>query len=928
MTTVLPKPTLVGREVMFSMRTPLGSLGIPCAAVERLSHTPGTQTVGSNTQQAGPCRRFFSCGRTHRGSVRLGVSSPSAELADKVPTQHTPMKHTCCDNKKVVSNDMLDEYLRKNRSKIDDSMRKGVEGSVAALFTLLRIYGLKGSARTDASFHKTVKVWLVGAVAAGSWMKYVKWKLASFFFTFTRQMDVPPPPPWGGDLHFDDASVLACGVAGRFSRLAATGVFRHSFLASILQVKKGCPRPSVTDLNTAALKTVEALCTDHKEPVSGFLLPWGDIPDGGSVEFYLSRLSVMSQLSRTVHELFDGAVYGDAERYRIIFPSTSSANDSSRSKGGAFASLRKMIGLWKMDVLSDTSSQIPSQRSAIRTVPSCVREEHITSTPDVRCDVDLLKLEARHRSLQNACTTYAAAAPSPVKLIMLAESLKSRGITVGSSPLQKSLHPLQKVMWKVLRRCGVFRLIGEPVTARVVQDSLGKRLNDDEYYLSGDYSAATDNLAPWVSSTIANAISDCLKLTVDERSNFLKSLIGNEFVLPDGSRRRQRWGQLMGSIVSFPVLCIANAALCRWSCEVEKQRLIPLANLRMLINGDDVVFPTTLRGHKLWERITAFAGLETSLGKTFLSKEFAQINSVNFIHSSLPVQVDGVRPIHFTETQYVNLGLLFGLKRSGEKVGLDSVADSELTLGTRCRALIGSCPVNLREQVMSQFLKHHAKVLANCGVPWFVPEHLGGVGLPTVVRDVDYIGSDEPQAERFYRWGPSRLDCQIVRRILEPNFRKVISVDGDYVVRTKPRFPVGRASVEAPWKVYRQVLQKLPVPLVYGHPTEQEERSWQIVFTAYCYDAFLSDASLMTEVGERHLKVLNQNRTSWKLAARSPRLPSPMLVKSLSAQKQDTPYLRVDRFSTCYPLPLKDPHVFDEHHELGPWSRRNSFDPF
>ncbi len=95
----------------------------------------------------------------------------------------------------------------------------------------------------------------------------------------------------------------------------------------------------------------------------------------------------------------------------------------------------------------------------------------------------------------------------------------------------------------------------------------------------------------------------------------------------------------MGSIVSFPILNIANAALCRLSLEESdhKRRKFRLTNQAypksgkiapLRVNGDDCL----LRGHKTrlrvsWEENTAFAGLSSSIGKTYFSPIFCTINS-------------------------------------------------------------------------------------------------------------------------------------------------------------------------------------------------------------------------------------------------------------------------------------------------------------
>jgi len=846
--------------------------------------------------------------------------------------------------------------------KLTKDVAKAVKGAVKALFTLLRIYGMRDSPGQSKSYHETVKHWVVGSKLSGSWIKYVKYKLAAFFHARTSQMDLPPALPFHGDVlgFSENASILCCGSAGRYANLLANT--NQSFLASILQLKKGCPRPDGDMVQAAVEKACIALTTTRATRPSGVLLPWGDVEAKFDGSIYLDRPSTELQLRRTVRELFRDETYGDSERYRMIFPSTSASHEDARTDGGAFRSvqtLAKAYNLHRGSELHDTVFTVSrdgkievtdrwrataKRHIGFKQVAGSPEEESISQSGAARhYSMDLSELQERAMVLQIASYAEASAQVSRVKPVGLAEALKVRVITKGMPLIQKALHPLQKFMWRVLRKHRVMKLIGEPCTARVVQAALGAKLNDDEYYLSGDYAAATDNLAPWVSECIADEISAVCGLTGEENTLFRTSLTGNEILCSDGVYRKQLWGQLMGSIVSFPVLCIANAALSRWAYEVDRQRITPLANVPMLINGDDIVLRTTLRGHKLWERITAFAGLETSIGKTFLTKAFAQINSINFLRLEEPVddQVDGkVRSLYFAATEYVNMGLLFGLKRSGEKVGIDSIA-SDTSLGVRCRELIRSCPKVLRERVMGAFLRHHAAMLEKCNVPWFIPEEWGGVGLPTVPVEADYVDYEPGQQEPVYhRWGPRRLDLQIARRIAEPTWTKVQEYDVDAsvihesdvwrerVVLAKPKFPVGRPPMEAPWMVHKYVLSHIPAPLVLGYPTEREKSLWAACYAALCYEAFLSDATLYNgETTPVAMKVLKQNARSWKLARRSGSLPPPMSAKALYEQQPPQPYLPIDSISALYEQPRRGRDiVLPDDVTVTPWSFAGSDD--
>jgi len=272
----------------------------------------------------------------------------------------------------------------------------------------------------------------------------------------------------------------------------------------------------------------------------------------------------------------------------------------------------------------------------------------------------------------------------------LAEALKIRVISKGPPLLYTVLKPLQKFMWETLKENKVFELIGKPVSESTMEELFGTTLDPSKIIISGDYKSSTDNLRRWVSECIARAIANRLREnkyfspTLEEL--LIRSLTGHIFVDENGIKMPQQEGQLMGSVTSFPILCIANAAMCRWAIEqsdgaryrvtdrpstISRGRLCPLR-----VNGDDCVFwGDKARVINIWEQITAFGGLETSVGKTYYSSKFAVINSVlyDYIPGTIPV-IDPTCKYLFTyqlgrwrERRYVNLGLVFGMKRSEGK---------------------------------------------------------------------------------------------------------------------------------------------------------------------------------------------------------------------------------------------------------------------
>jgi len=215
----------------------------------------------------------------------------------------------------------------------------------------------------------------------------------------------------------------------------------------------------------------------------------------------------------------------------------------------------------------------------------------------------------------------------------------------------------------------------------------------------------------------------------------------------------------MGSIVSFPVLCIVNAAICKLAYEIEHNQKKKLRQLPLLINGDDAL----LRGSDLlfsaWEKMAKFVGMLPSVGKVYFSKQYLNINSTSFLYSSegffkrtfsRETGEEYERVCHFELIPYVNMGLLYGYTRSGGASSAASVGDLFSPLGVRAHALVNSSPPNMRVAVYKKYLSRNKKRLQESKVPWFTPAHLGGLGLPILDKFV-----------------PTDLDLRVARKIYD-----------------------------------------------------------------------------------------------------------------------------------------------------------------
>nr|WPR16789.1 MAG: RNA-dependent RNA polymerase [Lwood associated botourmia-like virus 3] len=141
-----------------------------------------------------------------------------------------------------------------------------------------------------------------------------------------------------------------------------------------------------------------------------------------------------------------------------------------------------------------------------------------------------------------------------------------------------------------------------------------------EIFVSGDYESATDNLNSEVQYAI---LDELLKRSVSVpqgiRSHALSTF--QSLLECDGFSGKQQRGQLMGQLLSFPLLCLANYFTFKYSIP----RDVPVR-----INGDDIVFRANEEEITRWKSNVSKSGLVLSLGKTMEHKRFFSLNSSMF----------------------------------------------------------------------------------------------------------------------------------------------------------------------------------------------------------------------------------------------------------------------------------------------------------
>jgi len=203
---------------------------------------------------------------------------------------------------------------------------------------------------------------------------------------------------------------------------------------------------------------------------------------------------------------------------------------------------------------------------------------------------------------------------------------KPRIVTLFSEKNGADLYSLHRSLYCTLKRKG-WLLVGSPTNEQVAS------LNGGEY-ISVDYSAATDMIkSAYTRAAVEVLIEKGEGLNDDE----LRALRVLGSLRVDGTRVTR--GQPMGSLMSFPLLCLINKTvvdlalndlLIEGKIGVKEWRLH-----RCLINGDDLLFRDLSVPGLLLPYLTAHGsqvGLVLNKEKTMVDAEKGEINSTLFVN--------------------------------------------------------------------------------------------------------------------------------------------------------------------------------------------------------------------------------------------------------------------------------------------------------
>jgi len=465
-------------------------------------------------------------------------------------------------------------------------------------------------------------------------------------------------------------------------------------------------------------------------------------------------LKVIWELRHAVTE-----AYSASKSFEDWMPSHNSCFENTRAAGGQKTQLAEICGLEERDGDKSHKNLYPLAQTEFFSIE--YRPWVYTKT-GVSYN---FHQERRHHygheewsQLREAALAIDLSKPLNCTIQAVLEPNKVRVISKGNALPYYTCKPLQKALHGCMRQLAPFRLIGRPFLADDLIP-LQQNADCDDTWFSVDYSAATDGLSWKYSGKILKFLIQDLPEVDQERAMMVLGPHALHYPVKGGRRDIvlrgvMQNGQLMGSILSFPILCLANFGvycLATHSRHDREEWSFEDRINHVLINGDDMVYSDKPES---WNDLVCIAkkvGLEMSVGKAYVHREYANINSTSVI---APLQYEGVMRTP-REVPYLNTGLFFGQHKVQGKTELASqhTKASEGLIVNLNTVLAGSRPGH-ESTLLKEFLSYHGeKIFDECKVKTllgrrfvrnlFIPIALGGMGVRPPIGWKWYITKEE-----------------------------------------------------------------------------------------------------------------------------------------------------------------------------------------
>jgi len=525
----------------------------------------------------------------------------------------------------------------------------------------------------------------------------------------------------------------------------------------------------------------------HRRKISNFTgETWSETDDsyledmpGHPSPFYFEEVDVITDTFLVATKSFFKS-YCKPYIPKIYEPSHNSCFEQARSKGGAYSTIVRQLDLpWiesepivvRGGYKTNHSYQLPDINKVLEVCRSKIDGKKLLLSlgpwlgdiserqrPLTYLDTqELPYLNVYKTSINDGISMYIDTAVIP-----LSEPLKVRTITKSEALSAYASKSLQKAMKNYIDRYPSLILTTRPLQPHDFRDVWTREKNLEskirqwrkkfnafsfDFYLhtSGDYKAATDKLNINFTKLIFEEFLSKLGIPESDLDIYRQVLYAQRLhypghyaehlqskfphlnVIDDPIKTEfcveQKNGQLMGSILSFPILCLANLICYKLALEEyininnngEKFRVNPF-DLPVLVNGDDIYFRTNPEMYKIWLKYINIAGFQLSVGKNYVHPNTFTINSQCFHYNNVSDTL--------SEQTYLNTGLLIAQSKSGAMEDVVPVWD------LYNKVLKGA---HDKHHAHNRFLYHHKQTLNSVSKKgfynFFLPPVLGGLGM-------------------------------------------------------------------------------------------------------------------------------------------------------------------------------------------------------
>lgn len=495
----------------------------------------------------------------------------------------------------------------------------------------------KMSSSLTAQLLSQCRAYLDTSIDEGVWLKKVKYLLAFPLSKYLKCEDPPKPdelPEFSGRVRVWMRNRLS--VFNRRNTHLWFSWFqckRSSLEASGDFVKKTYDDhlKSLTSPDPGVDETIEAIFADQ------------------------TFLRVLEEIRRSINKKFKGPSFIKAT------PTKSACHECIRMDGGQLGQLRRYAGI-EDGLTMRKHGHLPigyTEFARMVTIPHLCKQDG-TIEHNVVQEVHEPYGSEEWKSLLDRRLKEDVTVPNKCTIQAVLEPLKVRVISKHLVIPTTVMRPLQKAIHRAMRNMPCFKLMGRAVSPTDLCD-LAEGAEPDDGWLSIDYSAATDGLSWKFSGRILRYIIQ--DLDQFDQDMALKVLGPHELYYPTG--RGTVWygglqtnGQLMGSNLSFPILCLANLGVYLLNNQMRHKGMTYERILsRVNVNGDDMLYVGSRQDYANHAVLSGHVGLAMSVGKAYWHQVYANINSMSF-HYALHKKNSTPWRIPF-----LNTGLFFGVHK-------------------------------------------------------------------------------------------------------------------------------------------------------------------------------------------------------------------------------------------------------------------------